>query len=143
MPKKKDACPDNKAKGGVAHRRTPVSDKTRHLFYCFVCIYEFLSFTRNFDQNVCPVRGAYCANKTQKLIWQNSLWGKFLTEKNPLSVIRKNSKVPSKDQREVCFTVNKVLLECLTGDSSSPLPNFAKIGKMFYLTQLSEFFMCF
>ena len=36
--------------------------------YSFASVYEFLCFTRNFDQNVCPVRTHITQTRTQQLL---------------------------------------------------------------------------
>ena len=49
-----------------ASQDTNFKVKTKHVYCVCECItlYEFLCCsTRNFDQNVCPVKGVYYANK--------------------------------------------------------------------------------
>ena len=48
---------DGVKKGRKAHRGTPALGQNK------ACILLLLRIIRNFDQNVCPVRGTYYANK--------------------------------------------------------------------------------
>ena len=62
---------DGVKKGKKAHRETLASEQNK------ACILLLLRIIRNFDQNVCPVRGTYYANK-RTYMEKNSLYGKIL-----------------------------------------------------------------